>query len=182
MISRFSEESAVFCLLLRNFVRFAEQEGAKQISTKLAVRWARLPSKITQVQKANRLGFVRRFAQYVSTLEPGTEVPTQKLIPYQFRRQDPYHYSEGNVVQLVKEARRIDPGNKIKGPTLGTLFAIRTLLNWYRSDVDVEAHLPELATYLGHVHVRDSYWYLSAVPQLLKLAALRWERAEKGGK
>jgi integrase/recombinase XerD len=284
-------------MLLRSFVRFAEQEGAKQISTKLALRWATLPSKITQVQKANRLGFVRRFAQYVSTLEPGTEVPAQKLIPYQFRRQDPYHYSEENVVQLVKEARRIDPGNKIKGPTLGTLFgllavtgmrvgeamaleredvnlkqgiltlrhakgnkvrlvplhpstvqaleqyaclrdelyprptsptffvweggvrllhctihrwfllvacqvglrkaggrrgprihdlrhyfAIRTLLNWYRSDVDVEVRLPELATYLGHVHVRDSYWYLSAVPQLLKLATLRWERAEKGGK
>ena len=59
-------------------------------------------------------------------------------------------------------------------------FAIRTLLNWYRSNADVEAHLPELATYLGHVHVRDCYWYLSAVPELLKLATLRWERAEKG--
>jgi site-specific recombinase XerC len=57
---------------------------------------------------------------------------------------------------------------------------IRTLLNWYQSGADVEAHLPELATYLGHVHVRDSYWYLSAVPELLKLATVRWERAEKG--
>jgi integrase len=61
-------------------------------------------------------------------------------------------------------------------------FAIRTLLNWYRCDVDVEAHLPELATFLGHVHAHDSYWYLSAVPELLKLATLRLDRAEKGAK
>jgi hypothetical protein len=53
-------------------------------------------------------------------------------------------------------------------------------LNWYRINADLEARLPELATYLGHVHVRDTYWYLSAVPELLKLATLRLERAEKG--
>jgi len=61
-------------------------------------------------------------------------------------------------------------------------FAIRTLLNWYRCDADVEAHLPELSTFLGHVTVRDTYWYLSAVPELLELATRRWEKAEKGGK
>jgi integrase/recombinase XerD len=74
------------------------------------------------------------------------------------------------------------PGDR-RGPRVHDLrhyFAVRTLRNWYQSNVDVEAHLPELATYLGHVHVRDSYWYLSAVPELLKLATLRWERAEKG--
>jgi integrase/recombinase XerD len=54
-------------------------------------------------------------------------------------------------------------------------------VNWYRFDADVKAHPPELATFLGHVHVLDSYWYLSAVPELLKLATLRW-RAEKGVK
>jgi len=61
-------------------------------------------------------------------------------------------------------------------------FAVRTLLNWYRGDVDVDARLPELTTFLGHVHVSDTYWYLSAVPELLQLATRRWERAEKGGK
>lgn len=59
-------------------------------------------------------------------------------------------------------------------------FAIRTLLHWYRTDADVEARLPELATYLGHTHVRDSYWYLSAVPELLRLATQRLEQAWKG--
>ena len=50
-------------------------------------------------------------------------------------------------------------------------YAVRTLLNWYRGDVDVDARLPELGTFLGHVHVSDTYWYISAVPELLQLAA-----------
>jgi integrase/recombinase XerD len=61
-------------------------------------------------------------------------------------------------------------------------FAVRTLLNWYRTDAVVDARLPELATFLGHVHVSDTYWYISAVPELLALATRRWERAEKGRK
>jgi len=36
--------------------------------------------------------------------------------------------------------------------------------------------MPELSTYLGHVHVTDTYWYISAVPELLQLATLRLER------
>ena len=284
-------------ILLRNFVLFAGQQGARFVSTKLSLGWATLPTNITQRQRARRLGVVRQFAQYVSAIEPRTEVPAQKLIPWQFRRNDPFHYTEQNVLQLIGAARQIAPSYKIKGITLGVLlgllavtgmrvgealaldcadidftrallmvrrgkgnksrlvplhpstvqalqqykdvrdeiyprlvnpsffvweggvrllhhtahhwfvvaagqvglrkpgdspaprlhdlrhyFAVRTLLNWYRSDVDVEAHLPELATFLGHVHVRDTYWYLSAVPELLMLATLRWERAGKGEK
>lgn len=65
------------------------------------------------------------------------------------------------------------------GPRLHDLrhrFAVQTLLRWYRTDIDVERHLPELSTYLGHVHVADTYWYISAVPELLHLATLRLEQ------
>jgi integrase len=58
-------------------------------------------------------------------------------------------------------------------------FAVETLLRWYRQDVDVEQHLPELSTYLGHTHVADTYWYITAVPELLRLATRRCE--QKGG-
>jgi hypothetical protein len=37
----------------------------------------------------------------------------------------------------------------------------------------VEREIHKLATYLGHVHVNDTYWYLDAVPELLQLAAAR---------
>ena len=52
-------------------------------------------------------------------------------------------------------------------------FAVKTLLRWYQTGVDVERHMPELATYLGHTHVNDTYWYISAVPELLSLANMR---------
>ena len=54
-----------------------------------------------------------------------------------------------------------------------TDFATRTLINWYRAGLDVEREIPKLATYLGHVHTADTYWYLEAVPELLQLAADR---------
>lgn len=59
-------------------------------------------------------------------------------------------------------------------------FAIRTVLGWYRAGEDVEARLPVLSTYLGHVGPSATYWYLSAVPELLHEATLRLERASKG--
>jgi hypothetical protein len=52
-------------------------------------------------------------------------------------------------------------------------FAIRTLVRWYRAGLDVDPLLPLLATYLGHVHVHEKYWYLEAVPELLTLATER---------
>jgi len=56
-------------------------------------------------------------------------------------------------------------------------FAVRTVLRWYREGVDVDPRMPILSTYLGHGHVSDTYWYLSAVPELLRLAAARLERS-----
>jgi integrase len=56
-------------------------------------------------------------------------------------------------------------------------FAVATLLDWYRDGGDVAARLPWLSTYLGHRDPRSTYWYLSAAPELLALAANRLERA-----
>ena len=65
------------------------------------------------------------------------------------------------------------------GPRLHDMrhrFAVNTLLGWYRDEVDVERHIPQLATWLGHAHVSDTYWYLTATPELLHLAARRLDR------
>lgn len=291
---KFYQESS----LLGSFVRFAQEQGAKCVTTKLALHWAMLPANAGQRQRARRLSVVRGFAEYLKTREPRTEVPAKKLIPFRAYRPKPYLYSDKQVRQLISAARQVEPQHKIKGLTLGTLlgllavtgmrvgealaldrqdvdfagglvtircskgnksrlvplhsstvqalqryarirdklfpqaigpsffvwqggrslryqvawewfreaawqadlrplgggrggprihdlrhyFAVRTLLNWYRGDTDVDARLPELATFLGHVHVSDTYWYVSAVPELLALATRRWERAEKGAK
>ena len=63
-----------------------------------------------------------------------------------------------------------------RGPRLHDMrhrLAARTLIHWYRAGLDVERELPKLATYLGHVHVNETYWYLEAVPELLQLATDR---------
>jgi integrase/recombinase XerD len=63
-----------------------------------------------------------------------------------------------------------------RGPRLHDMrhrYAARTLIQWYRAGLDVERELPKLATYLGHVHINDTYWYLEAVPELLQLATDR---------
>ena len=52
-------------------------------------------------------------------------------------------------------------------------FAVRTLIRWHREGADVERQLPLLSTWLGHVGPAETYWYLSAVPELLALVADR---------
>jgi integrase/recombinase XerD len=55
-------------------------------------------------------------------------------------------------------------------------FAVNTLIRWHREDRDVGALLPRLSTYLGHLTPGHTYWYLSAAPELLALAAARLEK------
>jgi len=57
-------------------------------------------------------------------------------------------------------------------------FAVKTLVRWYRAGEDVGALLPRLSTYLGHRTPGYTYWYLSAAPELLALAAARLEKAK----
>lgn len=55
-------------------------------------------------------------------------------------------------------------------------FAVRRLLRWYEEGADVNRKILALATYLGHAKVTDTYWYLSAVPELMAITARRFER------
>lgn len=59
-------------------------------------------------------------------------------------------------------------------------FAVRTLIDAYRTDADVPARLALLSTYLGHLNPANTYWYLSGAPELLALAGRRLERSLEG--
>jgi integrase/recombinase XerD len=52
-------------------------------------------------------------------------------------------------------------------------LAVRTLIDWHRTGADIEARMPALSNYLGHVDPRGTFWYLSAAPELMELAAAR---------
>jgi integrase len=83
---------------------------------------------------------------------------------------------------LSRAGIQAPPGQR--APRLADLrhtFATTTLLDWYRAGVDVQARLPRLSTYLGHVDPKSTYWYLQATPELLALAAARLETTPGAG-
>ena len=278
--------------LLKGFVTYAEREGASSITTDLAVRWAMEQKNCQPAQWANRLSLVRRFARYVSALDPGTEIPPLALLPHRFHRKGPYLYTDEEIARLIAAAKKLRSRQGLRAATYATLFgllavtgmrmseplaldrddvdltrgilivrrtkfgksrlipvhastrealrryrairdricprapsffvsergkrltservwwtfvqlshqiglrgpadrhgprlhdlrhrfAVQTLLGWYRAGLNVEQHLPKLSAYLGHAHVTDTYWYISAVPELLQLATLRLEERRR---
>ena len=279
---------------LLHFVLFLENRGAEYITTPLALEWALEPASAKPATWAQRLSYVRGFAQYVSASDTRTEIPSCQLLPHKVARARPYIYTELEVEQLMQAAQempgkhaiqkrtyycllgllavsgmrisealnlkaahvdlsagvltiegtkfgksrllplhtstqkiladylqcrnqflrdfdadyffvnmvgnRLDSGtfrrtfyelsrkiglrgkDAASGPRLHDFrhrFAVETLLRWYRHDEDVERRLPTLSTYLGHVHVSDTYWYLTSYPELMgesvKRLELRWE-------
>ncbi len=273
---------------LRGFASFVAAQGASHITTELALNWAQKSAHAQPAQWANRLGMIRRFAQYHNVADPRTEIPSQDLLPHRYTRTTPHIYSDIEIERLIQAAHQLPSRCDLHPHTLATLFgllavsgmrisealhlddqdvdldegvltiqrtkfrksrlvpihpstqqaleryrakrnrvfprattgrffvsecgrelaaqlvrrtfaqlsrqtgvrgptdsrgprlhdfrhrfAVRTLLDWYRNGVDVERHAPQLATYLGHTYVKDTYWYLSATPELLHLAAAR---------
>ena len=280
--------------LLHGFVEFAESAGASFISRKLALRWATQPADAQPAQWSNRLGMVRRFAQYLSAIDPRTEIPPQELLPARYHRKPPYIYTDDEIFNLIRAAKQLPPPGGLRAHTYSTLigliavsgmrmsepialdrndvdleqgvltvrqtkfgksrlvplhpstieklseytllrdrlcsnpqsqsffvsergtrltagtvrrwfvklsceiglrdpkdshgprlhdlrhvFATKTLLSWYQAGVDVERQMPVLTNYLGHENVTDTYWYISAVPELLHQATLRLEESNR---
>jgi len=54
-------------------------------------------------------------------------------------------------------------------------FIVRRIVLWQTQGVDVDQAMLSLSTYVGHAMVTNTYWYLSAVPELMALAAGRFE-------
>lgn len=77
------------------------------------------------------------------------------------------------------------PTDEGRRPSLSALrhsFAVERMRRWYDDGVDVQARLPNLSVYMGHVRPQESYWYLSATPELLTTAAERFRfYAAEGG-
>lgn len=79
--------------------------------------------------------------------------------------------------------RRLTRRLGIRGPVgrganlhgLRHTVVVRRMIAWYREGFDVHGRMPELSVYLGHVRPEDTYWYLTATPELLGAAAQRFE-------
>jgi len=129
---------------------------------------------------ASTLEALQRYAELRDRLCPRTQ--TQSFFISERGTRLNVRTVRRTFVHLSRQIGLRDP-DASRGPRLHDLrhgFAVETLIRWYRSGVDVEQHLPELSTYLGHTSVACTYWYITVVPKLLRLATLRLEK--KGGK
>jgi len=111
-------------LLLDQFVRFAEQQGASIITRTLALQWATQPKTCGPPQWAKRLGTVGQFARYRSACDPRTEIPTPDLLPFRYRRKAPYIYREEQITQLLQAAKRLPSATGLRALTYFTLFGL----------------------------------------------------------
>jgi integrase len=91
------------------------------------------------------------------------------------------HTLEGALCRLGRQiGLRAATG---RGPNFHSLrhrFAVQRLISWYRREVDVQAMLPALATYLGHTRYTDTAYYLTATAELMTVAARRYHRTLGG--
>jgi integrase len=55
-------------------------------------------------------------------------------------------------------------------------FVVRRVLLWREQGVDVDQAMLALSTYMGHAKISHTYWYLTAVPELMALAGAKFER------
>lgn len=274
---------------LERFVEFMDRAGAEHVTSELALSWATsVPAHPNRWRR--RLGVVRSFARYLSTIDPQTQIPSEDLLTASLPRVAPYLYSEAEIAALMRAASALSP--RLRAATFQTLiglmavsglragealgldraavdlhdgllnvrsgkwgrqrevplhettiralreysqlrdrlvpqpataaffvsdrgsrltantfnrwfvklikqvglegagqrgrprphdirhtFAVRTLIDWYQADENINAKLPLLSTILGHADPASTYWYLQASPELLALARDRLERA-----
>ncbi len=84
------------------------------------------------------------------------------------------------VFSALRDIAGLRPRSPSCRPTIHSLrhsFAVNTLTDWYSQDLDIGPRLAWLSTYLGHFGPVSTYWYLTASPELMSLAARRLEHA-----
>ena len=111
-------------MTLVHFVDFLERERAAFITSELALRWAMEPKLVQRATWARRLGMVRRFASWLSTIDPRTEVPPRRLLAARRRRNKPHIFTEQEIVRLMNEASRLNSPGGLRAMTYVTLIGL----------------------------------------------------------
>ena len=108
--------------LLPNFVAFMEQQGAVHITGSLALQWAITSANATIRWQTRRLGIIRQFARFASTIDADHEVPAKDLLPqHKVPKLLPYVYCDDDVKYLMRAADRL---YGLKAKTYATLLGL----------------------------------------------------------
>jgi integrase len=139
--------------------------------------------------RAGKRGRTRLVPLHPSAVPPLTQYATEREQRYGppgkdaafFRtdRNDQISYNTAHhAFSVVRRQLGWTATGRTRAPRVHDLrhtMVVRRIQAWHTEGVDVDANIAVLATYLGHVEVRDLYWYLSAVPELMGIVAARFE-------
>jgi len=106
---------------LEQFVSFVERAGSEHVTSELALMWAMSVSAHPYTWR-RRLGVVRGFARYLSTIDPDTEVPSEDLLRASLPRVAPYLYSPAEIEALMAAARGLTP--RLRARTFETVIGL----------------------------------------------------------
>ena len=116
---------------------------------------------------------LRHYSKLRDSYHPGARSKTfflsEKGTPLNYR---------GVLYIFIKLSRKLGWRDRDKKPRIHDFrhsFAVRRLLKWYKEGANLDQKILALSTYLGHVQVTDTYWYLSAVPELLAVVSEKFE-------
>lgn len=92
--------------------------------------------------------------------------------------------SAEHAFKVLRKA--IDIKNTLNGrlPRLYDLrhtFVCQRVLAWYKNDEDINTKVTQLSRYLGHKKVSDTYWYITAIPELMSIAADKFAKYSRDG-
>jgi integrase/recombinase XerD len=118
----FKLETTEWCL--RGLVDFLDAEGAKHITTELALRWARRPADGEPFTWAQRMQRIRLFAAWYRARDPRTEVPDEGLLAASVRRKPPFIFSEKQIADIVREAEKLPCRRGMRSSTFSTMFGL----------------------------------------------------------
>ncbi|MHB8593400.1 MAG: hypothetical protein ACYDB3_03575 [Acidimicrobiales bacterium] len=94
---------------LPTLIRHLDAAGSPTLTTELAIEWAKLPQGVQPIHWAKRLSAARRFARYLQTIDPATEVPPRDVFGARQQRPAPYLWSDADIRRLVEAARLLKP-------------------------------------------------------------------------
>jgi integrase/recombinase XerD len=116
-----------------------------RLTSQLVVEWARQPHGAQPAHWAKRLGIARRFALYLQTIDPATEVPPPGVFSTHRHRRTPYLWSQRDIRRLLDGARALR--SPMRAATHEALFGLLATSGMrvgeavalQRDDVDLDA-------------------------------------------
>lgn len=107
--------------MIAQFITYLEKHDQTRITTEMALTWATLPQ-AGQTWAYARLSIVRRFAQYMRSIDPATEVPPTHILVQNKGRATPYIYSRHDLDTLVDATRMFRSADRAL--TISTLIKL----------------------------------------------------------